>query len=167
MRKTTLCYIQKDNSILFLYRNKKENDPNGGKWIGIGGKVENGESADACVKREVLEETGLRLTDYRFLGIIRFISEAWDDEDMYLYTATGFEGELLSDCDEGELKWVDKSDIDGLPMWEGDRYFLKALLEGRDRIDLVLRYEGEGDDEHLAEVTELPVEQVRIAELLL
>ncbi len=155
MRKTTLCYIQKDNKVLFLYRNKKKNDPNAGKWIGIGGKVENGESPDACVKREVMEETGLKLSDYRFLGVIRFISEAWDDEDMYLYTATGFDGELLPDCDEGELKWMDAADIESLPMWEGDRYFLKALLDGKERINLVLRYEGEGEGEHLAEVNDL------------
>ena len=155
MRKSTLCYIQKDNDVLFLYRNKKKNDPNAGKWIGIGGKCEPGETPDDCVKREVAEETGLKLTEYRFLGVIRFISEMWDDEDMYLYSATGFEGELISDCDEGELKWIGRSEIEGLPMWEGDRYFLKALLDGRDKINMVLRYEGQGDEEHLAEVTDL------------
>ena len=155
MRISTLCYIQKDNSVLFLYRNKKKNDPNAGKWIGIGGKCEPGETPELCVKREVFEETGLTLTDYHFHGVIRFVSEMWEDEDMYLYSAAGFEGELKTDCDEGELKWIDRADIEGLPMWEGDSYFLKALLEGRDRINMVLTYEGKGDEEHLAEVTDL------------
>ncbi len=158
MRISTLCYIQKENKVLFLYRNKKKNDPNAGKWIGIGGKTEPDETPEQCVKREVYEETGLTLTEYHFHGVIRFVSEMWEDEDMYLYSATGFEGELRADCDEGELKWIDRKDVEGLPMWEGDSYFLKALLEGRDRINMVLRYEGRGDDEHLAGVTDLDLE---------
>ncbi|MCR5618975.1 MAG: 8-oxo-dGTP diphosphatase [Lachnospiraceae bacterium] len=155
MRISTLCYIQKENKVLFLYRNKKKNDPNAGKWIGIGGKTEPDETPEQCVKREVYEETGLTLTEYHFHGVIRFVSEMWEDEDMYLYSATGFKGELRSDCDEGELKWIVREDVDNLPMWEGDSYFLKALLEGRDRINMVLRYEGKGEDEHLAGVTDL------------
>jgi 8-oxo-dGTP pyrophosphatase MutT (NUDIX family) len=158
MRISTLCYIQKEDKVLFLYRNKKKNDPNAGKWIGIGGKTEPGETPEQCVKREVFEETGLTLTEYHFHGVIRFVSEMWEDEDMYLYSATGFEGELRTDCDEGELKWIDKSMIGDLPMWEGDSYFLKALLEGRDRINMVLTYEGRGDEEHLATVKDLDLE---------
>ena len=155
MRISTLCYIQKENKVLFLYRNKKKNDPNAGKWIGIGGKTESGETPEQCVKREVFEETGLTLTEYHFHGVIRFISEMWEDEDMYLYSATGFEGELRGDCDEGELKWIDRNEIEGLSMWEGDSYFLKALLEGRDRINMVLTYEGRGGEEHLVTVKDL------------
>ena len=160
MRLSTLCYIQQDDRILFLYRNKKENDPNAGKWIGIGGKTEPGETPEQCVKREVFEETGLTLTEYHFHGVIRFKSEMWEDEDMYLYSATGFEGELNTDCNEGELKWIDKKDIPSLSMWEGDKYFLGALLDGRDKINMILRYEGTGDAEHLAEVTELNGDQI-------
>lgn len=158
MRISTLCYIQKENKVLFLYRNKKKNDPNAGKWIGIGGKTEPGETPDQCVKREVFEETGLTVTEYHFHGVIRFISEMWEDEDMYLYSATGFDGGLRTDCDEGELKWIERSEIESLPMWEGDSYFLKALLEGRDRINMILTYEGKGDEEHLAKVTDLDLE---------
>jgi len=154
MRKSTLCYIFKEDRVLLLYRNKKKNDPNGGKWIGVGGKVEAGETPDECVVREVYEETGLKLTSFKRRGVISFVSENWDDEEMYLYSGDGFEGEMTSDCDEGDLRWTEVSKVMDLPMWEGDRYFLKPLLEGRDEINMTLRYEGLGTDEHLAEVIE-------------
>lgn len=152
MRRSTLCYIEREGKLLLLYRNKKENDPNEGKWIGVGGKIEEGETPDDCVLREVMEETGLRLTDYRLRGKVNFISEAWDDEEMYLYSATGFEGEIIRICDEGELCWVEKEKVFDLPMWEGDRYFLKEMLSSDDDIDMTLIYKGQGDDEHLHEV---------------
>lgn len=152
MRRSTLCYIEKDEKILLLYRNKKENDPNEGKWIGVGGKIEEGETPDTCVIREVREETGLMLTDHTYCGRVRFVSEAWDDEEMYLYTANGFTGEISRDCDEGELRWVEKDKVFDLPMWEGDRYFLKEMIEGYRDIDMTLVYRGTGEHEHLHEV---------------
>ena len=148
-KKTTLCYIEKDGMWLMLHRNKKENDPNEGKWIGIGGKLEEGETPDECAKREVFEETGLTLTEFEPAGIVHFCSEMWEDEDMYLYFATGFEGELAGTCDEGELKWVKKEDVDSLSVWEGDKYFLKKLLDGERDIEISLIYKGKGEDEHL------------------
>ena len=156
MRQTSLCYIIKEEKVLLLYRNKKENDANEGKWIGVGGKLEKGETPEECMKREVYEETGLKVTKYHYHGIIRFVSEMWDDEEMNLYSVTGFEGEINSSCDEGRLEWIDTEKVFDLPMWEGDKYFLKPLLEGRDKINMVLRYEGKGKDEHLAEVIEDP-----------
>ncbi|MBR3574389.1 MAG: 8-oxo-dGTP diphosphatase [Lachnospiraceae bacterium] len=152
MRRSTLCYIEKDGKVLLLYRNKKENDPNEGKWIGVGGKIEEGETPDTCVIREVMEETGLKLTDYRQCGKVKFISEAWEDEEMYLYSAEGFEGEISRDCDEGDLKWIDKDKVSDLPMWEGDRYFLKEMTDGNHDIDMTLVYKGTGEHEHLYEV---------------
>ena len=143
MRISTLCYIEREGKLLLLYRNKKENDPNEGKWIGVGGKIEEGETPDECVLREVMEETGLRLTEYRLRGKVYFISEAWDDEEMYLYSATGFEGEIIRNCDEGDLCWVEKEKVFDLPMWEGDRAFLGQLLEGRRDISMTLQYTGE------------------------
>ncbi|MBP5254164.1 MAG: 8-oxo-dGTP diphosphatase [Lachnospiraceae bacterium] len=89
---STLCYIEREGCFLMLYRNKKEQDPSEGKWVGIGGKFEPGEGPEDCLLREVWEETGLTLTAYRFHGVIHFVSDRWDDEDMHLYTATGFEG---------------------------------------------------------------------------
>jgi len=143
MKETTLCYIEKDNQYLMLYRNKKENDPNEGKWIGVGGKLEKGETPQQCVVREVLEETGLLLTEYQYRGIIHFKSDMWEDEEMYLYTATSFDGELIDECSEGHLAWVPIDEVMHLNTWAGDKIFLKKLLEGEYNIDLTVCYKGD------------------------
>ena len=126
MKNSVLCYIEKNEKYLMLYRNKKKNDVNGGKWIGVGGKLEENESPDEALLREVKEETGLTLTSYRFRGIITFVSDTWEGEYMYLFTADGFEGEL-KECDEGDLKWISRDFLDQLPKWEGDQIFLDLL----------------------------------------
>lgn len=152
MIKSTLCYIEQNGCYLMLFRNKKENDPCEGKWVGIGGKFEPGEDADACLKREVWEETGLRLTEYQFHGVIHFVSNELEDEDMYLYTATGYEGNdpapmlkegEVFDCNEGELKWVPKSQVTSLNLWEGDKFFLEPLIAGTQHIEMTCVYEGD------------------------
>lgn len=125
-----------------LHRTKKENDANEGKWIGVGGKFEPDETPEECLLREVKEETGLTLTDYRLRGFITFVSDIWETEYMFLYTATGYEGEL-TECDEGELVWVDKKDVLNLRLWEGDRIFLQRLTEETEVFSLKLVYEGE------------------------
>ena len=146
MRQTTLCYIENPRGeYLMLHRVKKKNDANHDKWIGIGGKFEDGESPEECVLREVWEETGLTLTDYRYRGLVTFVSDAWETEYMHLFTATGFEG-TLRDCDEGVLEWIDKDALAALPQWEGDRLFLGLLRDDEPFFSLKLRYEGE----HLA-----------------
>jgi 8-oxo-dGTP diphosphatase len=155
MRQTSLCYIIKEGKVLLLYRNKKENDANEGKWIGVGGKLEDGETPEECMKREVHEETGLEVMDYHYHGVILFVSDKWDDEEMHLYSVTGYNGEIKASCDEGRLEWIDIQNVFDLPMWEGDKYFLQPLLGGKDKINMVLRYEGTGEDEHLVEVTEV------------
>ena len=143
MRNTTLCYIEKDNKYLMLLRNKKENDCNEGKWIGIGGKFKKKENAEACLLREVREETGLTLTDYHFHGIVFFLNTKWEDEAMYLYTAAGFEGDINYDCPEGELHWVEKNEVMNLNLWEGDKLFLKKLIDGEERFSMTLSYDGD------------------------
>ena len=146
MRQTTLCYIENPRGeYLMLPRIKKKNDANHDKWIGIGGKFEDGESPEECVLREVREETGLTLTDYRYRGLVTFVSDAWETEYMHLFTATGFEG-ALRECDEGVLEWIDKDALAALPQWEGDRLFLRLLRDDGPFFSLKLRYEGE----HLA-----------------
>ena len=156
---STLCYIEKDNCYLMLYRNKKKNDPAEGKWVGVGGKFEPGETAEQCLLREVKEETDLTLTSYHFCGIVHFVSDTWPDEEMYLFTADGFEGDSNFpgldfnsadeyskcnpfECDEGDLMWIPKSQVLSLNLWEGDKYFLSPLIAGKDNINMTCRYEG-------------------------
>ena len=140
---STLCYLENDrNEYLMLHRVKKENDANRDKWIGIGGKFEDGESPEECVTRETLEETGLTLTDYRYRGLVTFVSDRWETEYMHLFTASGWTGELKS-CDEGVLEWIHRDALAALPQWQGDRIFLRLLREGVPFFSLKLRYEGE------------------------
>lgn len=142
MKKTTLCYIEKDDMYLMLLRNKKKNDENEGKWIGVGGKFEPGETPDMCLLREVKEETGLTLTSYKFRGLVIFESDIYETEEMYLYTADGYEGSI-TECNEGELAWKKKSEIGNLNLWEGDREFLKLLAEDEPEFYLTLTYKGD------------------------
>ena len=144
MKRTTLCYLRRADEWLMLYRNKKPHDPNAGKWIGIGGRIEPGETPDACIRREVFEETGIELRSAHFHGVIHFRSDAWEDEDMYLYSSDDFETHNeLALCDEGELAWIKDKELFDLPMWEGDRLFLRQIAEGRDQISMTLSYEGD------------------------
>ncbi len=142
MRNTSLCYIERDGKYLMLHRVKKEHDENRDKWIGIGGKFEEGESPEECMLREVLEETGLTLPRWAYRGIVTFVSDEWGTEYMHLFTADVFEG-TLRDCDEGELQWVDKAALLSLPIWEGDKIFLRLLDSGEAFFSLKLRYEGD------------------------
>ena len=142
MKLTTLCYIEQDERYLMLHRVKKENDLNHDKWIGVGGKLEDGETPEECLLREVQEETGYTLTQYRLRGIITFLSDEWESETMYLYTATGFTGTQCT-CDEGDLVWVPKKEIESLKLWEGDKIFFRLLEEDKGVFSLKLRYEGD------------------------
>lgn len=139
MRNTTLCYIEKDGCYLLLHRVKKEYDVNRDKWIGVGGGFESRESPEDCLLREVREETGLTLTSYRLRGVITFLTDGWETEYMFLYTADGFTGRL-TDCDEGTLEWVPKAQIYELPIWEGDRIFLRLLETDEPFFSLKLVY---------------------------
>ena len=142
---TTLCYLEQNYRYLLLHRTKKDADDNRGKWIGVGGKFEDGESPEDCMLREVKEETGLTVTEYRYRGIITFVSDICPTEYMHLFTATAWTGKL-ADCDEGELAWIPKSGLGNLPMWEGDRVFLDLLNREIPFFSLKLTYTGE----HLA-----------------
>lgn len=145
MKNTTLCYLLQGEDVLLLHRVKKENDLNHDKWIGIGGKFEEDESPEECLLREAWEETGLTLTDYRYRGIVTFVSDEWETEYMHLYTATGWTG-TLKECDEGVLEWIPRQKMWELPSWEGDKIFLRLLEEEAPFFSVKLRYEGE----HLA-----------------
>ena len=142
MKNTTLCYIEKDGCYLMMYRIKKKVDVNQGKWIGVGGHCEEGESPDECVLREAREETGLILRNTRARGLVTFVSDKWEMEYMHLFTADQFDGELI-ECDEGELAWIRKEKVSELPVWEGDKIFLELLAQDVPYFQLKLEYRGD------------------------
>ena len=141
-RNTTLCYLEEGDRYLMLHRVKKENDLNHDKWIGVGGKFEADESPEDCLLRECREETGLTLTEYRYRGVVTFVSDTWETEYMHLFTATGWTGEQTV-CDEGDLEWIEKAKLRSLPLWEGDLLFLRLLEEDAPFFSLKLCYEGD------------------------
>ena len=153
MKNTTLCYIKKDNQYLMLHRTKKEVDENKDKWIGVGGKFEEGESPEECLLREVKEETGLHLTSYKLRGIVTFVSNEWGCEYMYLYTADSFEGQIIP-CSEGDLEWVEEDLVDELPTWEGDRLFLPLIKANTPFFEMKLVYEGDALVSHTKHIYE-------------
>ena len=142
MRNTTLCHIEKNGCYLMLHRVKKKNDLNRDKWVGIGGKFEDKESPEEANLRETLEETGLTLKNAEYRGIVTFVSDKWETEYMHIFYADKFEG-TVKECDEGELCWVNKKDIFSLPIWEGDKIFLRLLDEKTPIFSLKLEYMGE------------------------
>ena len=141
MKLTTLCYIERDSCWLMLHRVKKEQDENAGKWIGIGGHMEAGETPEECIRREALEETGLHLTDLKLRGIITFILPKWGDELTFLYTASAEDG-TVRETDEGVLRWIPIPEVKDLELWPGDRIFLPLLESRRDVFSLKLIYNG-------------------------
>lgn len=142
MINTTLCYIEKDKKYLMLHRVKKVNDLNQDKWIGIGGKFEDGETPEECVLREAYEETGLTLQNLEYRGILTFVSDKWPTEYIHLFYSNAFSGDLI-DCDEGELEWVPIEKVYSLPLWQGDKIFLKLIEENAPFFSLKLQYQGE------------------------
>ena len=142
MRNTTLCYLERDDRYLMLHRVKKTIDENKDKWIGVGGKFEEGESPEDCLLREVREETGLTLHSWRYRGIVTFVSDEWGTEYMHLFTSDDFSGEIVS-CEEGELAWIGKEELLTMPIWEGDKIFLRLLQQDVPFFSLKLCYQGD------------------------
>lgn len=127
----TLCYIQQKDKTLMLHRVKKVNDIHQDKWNGLGGKTESGESPEDCLVREIQEESGLTLTSYRLAGILTFpLFDGINDWQVFLYQATDFTGQLI-DSQEGNLEWIPTDRLFDLNLWEGDKIFIKWMLEKR------------------------------------
>ncbi len=156
---TTLCYIEKDGAYLMLHRIKKEKDINKDKWIGVGGHFLENESPEECLLREVQEETGLRLLSWRLRGVITFMTDVYQTEYMFLYTADSFAGELVEAdaCTEGRLEWVEKSRLHTLPLWEGDKIFFDLLERDEAFFSLKLRYEKDRLAEAVKDGVSLPL----------
>ena len=142
MRLTTLCYAENNGRWLMMHRVKKAQDENAGKWIGIGGHLEEGETPEACIRREALEETGLSLTNLKLRGVITFILPKWGDELTCLYTASS-ETDVVKDSEEGILRWIPKDEVLNLPLWPGDRIFLPLLQNQEEVFSLKLIYDAE------------------------
>lgn len=139
---TTLCYLEQDGCYLMLHRVKKKKDANKDKWIGVGGKFEPGEDSLACVMREVKEETGYTMEHPDYRGIVDFYCPPWQPERMHLYTCGRFSG-TPHPCDEGDLAWVPKEEIQNLPIWEGDKLFFRLLAQNTPFFHLELYYDGD------------------------
>ena len=142
MLNTALCYVTRCSQVLMLHRVKKKADINKDEWIGIGGKFEGEESPDECLLREAKEETGLTLTSWQCRGVVTFLNDTCEGEYMYLFTADGFEGKMTQ-CDEGDLQWVEREFLNALPKWEGDQIFLDLLWQNAPFFLLTLRYHGD------------------------
>jgi 8-oxo-dGTP diphosphatase len=129
MKLATLCYIKRDNQTLMLYRNKKENDYHEGKWNGLGGKFEQGETPEECAIRELKEETGLDIYNPQLKGMITFpMFDTKEDWYVFLFVVKEFEGELI-DSPEGHLEWIDDEKLFQLNLWDGDKIFIPWLFQ--------------------------------------
>ena len=138
MLETVLAYIKKNNKYLLLFRNKKKIDINKNKWIGVGGHIEKDESPKDALFREIKEETGYDVLEYKKVGIVNF---NYDDikETMHLFIVNKVKGKLIN-CNEGTLKYFSKEEMDTLPMWEGDKYFLDKVFKEESNVNITLIY---------------------------
>lgn len=138
----TLCYVKHNGKTLMVHRNKKPGDIHAGKWNGLGGKFEEGESPEGCVIREVQEESGLVIQNPRLHGLLVFTNFKGTDWYVFVFTATDFSGELTASSPEGRLEWVDDDKLTSLNLWESDRIFLPWIEAGK---FFSAKFEYEGD----------------------
>jgi 8-oxo-dGTP diphosphatase len=147
----TECYVQQGDKTLMMYRNKKDADINAGKWVGLGGKFEAGESPEQCLLREAQEEAGITLTSYRLRGMVTFMTTNSADDQMliFVYTADGFTGTPnMTACSEGSLQWVNTDAIGGLNLWAGDRLFWEWMQQDKGLFSARFVYDGEDLVQH-------------------
>jgi 8-oxo-dGTP diphosphatase len=126
----TLCYVKQNGKTLMVHRNKKPNDIHAGKWNGLGGKFEAGESPEECIKREVEEEAGLVIQNPHLHGLLLFTNFKGNDWYVFIFTATEFTGELIESSPEGKLEWVDDDKLTELNLWESDHIFFPWITAG-------------------------------------
>ena len=138
----TLCYVKRDGKTLMVHRNKKPNDIHEGKWNGLGGKFETGETPEECVRREVREEAGLFIRKPRLHGLLVFTNFKGKDWYVFVFTAMEFEGELI-DSPEGQLEWIMDSQLTSLNLWESDHIFFPWIEAGN---FFSAKFDYEGDE---------------------
>lgn len=138
MIRTVTVYIFKDDEVLLLFRNKKKIDINKGKYIGIGGHIEEGETPIEAAEREVKEETGFEVNNLEYRCLVEFHYDNFEEE-MHVFTTKEFSGEMIK-CDEGDLSWQKTSELMNIPMWEGDKYFLKPIMDNHPFFKMRLKY---------------------------
>jgi 8-oxo-dGTP diphosphatase len=138
----TLCYVKRDGYTLMVYRNKKASDIHEGKWNGLGGKFEAGETPEECVVREILEESGLSIQNPKLCGLLMFPNFKGNDWYVFVFTATEFSGELI-DSPEGKLEWIPDEKILDLELWESDHIFMPWIREGK---FFSAKFEYDGDE---------------------
>lgn len=137
----TLCYLHHNGHTLMLHRVKKQNDIHAGKWNGLGGKFESGETPEECVIREVKEESGLEIRNPKLVGLLMFPQFKGADWYVFVFTAHEFEGELI-ESSEGHLQWIPDAQVESLPLWESDHVFMPWIREGK-FFSAKFMYEGE------------------------
>lgn len=138
----TLCYLKHNGKTLMIHRNKRPNDIHEGKWNGLGGKFEAGESPEACVIREVREESGFEIEAPRLHGLLTFTNFKGNDWYVFVFTAHEFHGDLLHDVPEGKLAWIPDDELLNLPLWDSDHVFL-PWLDGEKFFSAKFDYDGE------------------------
>ena len=139
---TVMIYLVKDEKVLMIFRNKKEVDINKGKWIGVGGHIEKGETPDQAMAREFFEETNAHLTNFQKAARIEFLYQK-NMEIMHVYTSHDYKGEIDYNCNEGMLDWVAIKDFKNIPMWEGDKYFVNPIINNEPYFEMLLEYDGD------------------------
>src|SRR5258706_10001877 len=127
----TLCYVQHNGKALMVHRNKKPNDMHTGKWNGLGGKFEAGETLEMCIRWEVQEEAGLFIQNPRLRGLLTFPNFKGNDWYVFVYTVSEFDGELLESSPEGSLAWIEDGKLAELNLWESDHIFLPSIAAGK------------------------------------
>ena len=139
---TVMCYLFKGEEMLMMFRNKKKVDINKGKWIGVGGHIEPGETPDVAMKREFFEETEAHLVNMEKVASVIFMFKN-DVELMHVYISDSYVGSISYDCNEGMLSWINIHNLSNIPMWEGDKHFIRPILNNEPYFELLLEYDGD------------------------
>jgi len=121
---------------LLVHRNRRPADQHYGKYNGLGGKMEKNEDIVQCLVREIREEAGIACDKVVLRGTINWTGFGPNGEDWFgfIFRVDSYTGEPVSVNDEGDLVWVDVTDVMELPMWEGDRHFLPLVFDGDPRV---------------------------------